>query len=72
MVLQNGHYFHNFCRSSACNTPYNKAVRKFCKIPNNEKIILELAIGMYDETYKIPISNRKSVDDCLIVCSKEN
>lgn len=55
----------------ACNTDYNKAVRKFCNIPVNEKIILELAIGNYAESYVAPVSNRKSFNDCVILCSSK-
>lgn len=55
----------------ACNTEYNKAVRKFCNIPANEKIILELAIGNYAESYVAPVSNRKSFHDCVVLCSSK-
>lgn len=51
-------------------TEYNKAVRKFCKIPKNEKLIIELAIGLYPETYTAPISNRKSAEDIMVLCTQ--
>lgn len=53
----------------ACNTQYNKAVMRFCGIPKNEKLILELAVGMYEQSYVAPVSNRMSADDCLVICS---
>lgn len=38
---------------------YNDIIRKACNIPSNEKIVIELAIGYYKNTFKATYSNRK-------------
>ena len=42
------------------NTDYNRAVRRLCNIPNNEKLILEMAIGNYPDSVVVPVSKRKT------------
>lgn len=37
---------------------YNQELRKYCKIPDNEQIIIEIAIGNYAEEFNACISNR--------------
>lgn len=39
---------------------YNSAIRSFCNIPKNEQIVLELAIGNYNDNFFVPKSNRKN------------
>lgn len=41
-----------------CDTQFNKAVKAVCKIPNEEKLILELAVGYYKTENLVPFSNR--------------
>ena len=41
---------------------YNQAMRKFHSIPENEQIVLELAIGHYKDAFCAPISNRVSAE----------
>lgn len=50
------------------NSEYNKKIREFCKIPRNEKIILEMAIGHYLSENLVPISNRRDIDECYVLC----
>ena len=38
---------------------YNEELRRYCKIPDNEQIIIEIAIGHYAEEFNVCISNRK-------------
>lgn len=38
---------------------YNKELRKYCQIPDNEQIVIEIAIGNYAEEFNACISNRK-------------
>jgi hypothetical protein len=44
---------------------YNRSVKKVCHIPNTEKIILEFAVGNYDDDFIAPVSKRKNVDDII-------
>lgn len=41
-----------------CDTQFNKAVKGVCNIPNDEKLILELAVGYYKTDNLVPFSNR--------------
>lgn len=47
-------------------TEYNKVIRSFCSIPEREQIVLELAIGKYKDTFKVPVSNRLSAHEIVI------
>ena len=42
-------------------------LKKYCSIPKDEKIILEIAVGNYKESFKVPVSNRKSVNDLITI-----
>lgn len=44
---------------------YNDSVRKLCKIPDNQQIIIEMGIGNYCDSFYVPISKRRSVDEIL-------
>ncbi|MBR3469124.1 MAG: nitroreductase family protein [Lachnospiraceae bacterium] len=44
---------------------YNSAMRKALKIPGNEKIILELAIGYYKDDNCVAYSNRRNPEDVI-------
>ena len=46
-------------------TEYNKAMRRFCGIPQNEQIVLELAIGNYKEHFAVPVSNRMPAEEIV-------
>jgi hypothetical protein len=37
---------------------YNEELRKYCKIPDNEQIVIEIAIGNYADKFKECVSNR--------------
>lgn len=43
--------------------PYNEEMRKKCKIPNDEMIIIELHFGYYKEKFKVAVSHRHNADD---------
>lgn len=45
---------------------YNEEMRKKCNIPKDEMIMLELRFGYYNDKFKVPVSNRHTVDD--IIC----
>ena len=46
----------------------NKKFKAICKnIPENERIILFIAIGNYKENFSYALSLRKNVDDVFIV-----
>lgn len=56
-VLQNGEFKQK-----------NTQIKKICgNIPENEKIILFIAIGYYKEEFSYAVSQRKNVEDVLIV-----
>ena len=56
-ILQNGEYYKK-----------NKKFKAICKnIPENERIILFIAIGNYKENFSYALSLRKNVDDVFIV-----
>ena len=56
-ILQNGEYKES-----------NKRFKAICKnIPENEKIILFIAIGYYKDNFTYAVSHRKNLDDVLIV-----
>lgn len=44
---------------------YNDNIRKLCNIPENEQIILEMAIGNYKQSFNAPVSYRR--EPCEIV-----
>lgn len=44
---------------------YNTAIKKYCGIRRNEKIIIEMAIGYYKEDCLYAYSNRKETKDVL-------
>lgn len=44
---------------------YNDELRRICKIPDNQKIILEIAIGNYKDEFIVPVSKRKSIEEAL-------
>ncbi len=45
--------------------PYNESMRKKCSIPEDEMIICELRFGYYQDTIKVPVSNRHQANDIL-------
>ena len=44
---------------------YNDSIRTMCNIPDDEQIILEMAIGNYKDEFNVPVSYRKDAKDCL-------
>lgn len=44
---------------------YNSIVRKKCKIPNNEQIILEIAVGKYKDAFAVTKSARKKEENVV-------
>lgn len=44
---------------------YNQTIKKIYNIPKSERIILELLIGNYPESFSAPISRRKSINDIV-------
>ncbi len=46
-------------------SPSVKALRGYCNIPNDEQIVLELAIGFYKGHNKVPVSARKSTEQIV-------
>lgn len=44
---------------------YCKRLREMLSIPEDEQIIIEIAIGNYKEHFNVPISYRKNVDDII-------
>ena len=46
-------------------TQYNVAMRRFCGIPQNEQIVLELAVGNYKENFTVPVSNRMPAEELV-------
>ena len=47
-------------------SPYTDFLRKTCHIPRNEKIVLELAVGYYKDSFAVACSNRKDAKDVLV------
>jgi len=48
-------------------TEYNEKIRRFCNIAENEQIVLELAVGKYKDSFKVPMSNRISAEE-IVIC----
>lgn len=48
-------------------TEYNNKVRSVCKIPKQEKLIIEIAVGNFDDDIEVPLSKRKNVEDVVTV-----
>lgn len=44
---------------------YNESMRKKCNIPEDEMIICELRFGYYQDTIKVPVSNRHRAKDII-------
>ena len=44
---------------------YNEEMRKKCNIPKDEIIVLELHFGYYKDKFKVPVSNRHSVNEIV-------
>ena len=44
---------------------YNDRVRSLCSIPNDEQIILEMAIGNYRDEFNVPVSHRRAAADVI-------
>lgn len=44
---------------------YNKELKKVLRIPDNQKIILEVAIGNYKDDFVVPVSKRRSIKEVL-------
>lgn len=44
-----------------------KKLNQYCGIPKEEKIILEIAIGNYKDTFSVPVSNRKTPQQILTI-----
>ena len=60
-ILQNGEHYKK-----------NKKFKLICKnIPDNERIILFIAIGYYKDTFSYAVSLRKKVDDIFIYTTRE-
>lgn len=49
------------------NKSRNKKIKALCQIPNNEKVILFIAIGCYKDSFQVAISKRKNVEDIMIM-----
>lgn len=45
---------------------YNDFLRKACKIPCNEKIVLEIAVGYCKDSFAVACSNRKNARNVLV------
>lgn len=46
-------------------TKYTERIRKLCHIPNDEQIILEMAIGNYKPEFAVPVSFRRDAKEVL-------
>lgn len=44
-----------------------KRLKERCSIPKTEKIILEIAIGNYKDSFRVPVSNRKPTVDLFSI-----
>ena len=44
---------------------YNKELKRILKIPDNQKIILEVAIGNYKDEFVVPVSKRRDIKEIL-------
>lgn len=51
----------------ACEAGYNKAIRAICGIPQNEQIVIEMAIGYPEMQNFVPVSKRKEIDELIEV-----
>ena len=61
------------CRKSlVAPSKYNNNIRKLCNIPDNEQIVLEIAIGNYKDGNTVPVSNRKKSEDIIVFANSKN
>ena len=44
---------------------FERKIRTICSIPDNESIVVEMAIGNYKEEFDVPISYRRSAGDII-------
>lgn len=44
---------------------YNESLKRICKIPCDEQIVLEIAIGNYRDEFNVPVSYRRSANDII-------
>ena len=44
---------------------YNNKIKSMCHIPDDEQIILEMAIGNYKDSFKVPVSYRRDTKEVL-------
>lgn len=47
------------------NSDYNKKIKNLCNIPDDEQIILEIAIGNYKDKFLCAVSSRREVKDIV-------
>lgn len=46
---------------------FNDNIRALCHIPENEQIVLEMAIGNYKDEFVVPVSQRRLPEDVIVV-----
>lgn len=44
---------------------YNESIKAMCHIPDDEQIILEMAIGNYKEEFNVPVSHRREAKEII-------
>ncbi len=54
-----------FRKDIIADSKYNKTIMKMCGIPDDEQIILEMAIGNYKDEFKVPVSQRRDAKDII-------
>lgn len=50
------------------NSEYNNKIRKMCEIPDDEQIVIEMAIGHYKDKFYVPVSCRRDVSEIVHYC----
>ena len=54
-----------FRKDIICESTYNNNIRKMCNIPDDEEIVLEMAIGNYKNEFLVPVSCRRNARDII-------
>lgn len=54
-----------FRKNTIKKSRYNDAVRAMCNIPDDEQIILEMAIGNYKDEFRVPVSCRRDAKEII-------
>lgn len=71
LVMSLHYYGFASCCIQACENSELKEIKKIGNIPDNEAVVMFLAIGNYKESFNVAVSERKNLDQTLIIDRNE-